>query len=78
MPILSAFAPADTGVTGVWDWPVVAASLSLVLGAIALSRWLGLEIEMSLVWASVRAAVQLLAVGAFLAFILRSTIPPVD
>jgi len=69
--------PIDTGVAGVWDWPVVAASLSLILGAIALSRWLGLKVEMSLVWASIRAAVQLLAVGAFLAFLLRSTIPDV-
>jgi putative ABC transport system permease protein len=70
-----ALAPPETGVAGVWDWPVVAASLSLVVGAIALSRWLGLKVEISLIWASVRAAVQLLAVGALLAFILRSTLP---
>jgi putative ABC transport system permease protein len=66
---------ADPGVAGVWDWPVVAASLSLVAGAIFLSRWLGLGVERSLIWASLRAAVQLLAVGALLAFILRSTLP---
>jgi len=72
LPIL---AQAESGVVGVWDWPVVAASLSLVVGAIALSRWLGLGVEMSLIWASLRAAVQLLAVGALLAFILRSTVP---
>lgn len=58
-----------------WDWPVVAAALSLVVGAIALSRWLGLGVEASLMWASLRAAVQLLAVGGLLAVILRSTVP---
>lgn len=71
----STIAAAETPVAGVWDWPVVAASLSLVVGAIALSRWLGLKVEMSLIWASLRAAVQLMAVGAFLAFILRSALP---
>lgn len=67
-------AATETGVAGVWDWPVVAASLSLVAGAIVLSRWLGLRVEGSLVWASVRAAVQLLAVGGLLALVLRSTL----
>ena len=70
-----ALAASDTGVAGVWDWPVVFASLSLVAGAIVLSRWLGLGVEWPLVWASIRAAIQLLAVGGLLALILRSTVP---
>lgn len=77
MPIPPTIALADTGVGGVWDWPVVAASLSLVLGAIALSRWLGLGVEMSLVWASLRAAIQLLAVGVLLGLILEASFPDV-
>lgn len=72
MPLLAA---AESGVAGVWSWPVVAASLSLVAGAVALSRWLGLRVEGPLVWASARAAVQLLAVGGLLALVLRSTVP---
>jgi putative ABC transport system permease protein len=75
MPLLHALIVAETGVADVWDWPVVAASLSLVLGAIILSRWLGLGVELSLVWASVRAAVQLLAVGVLLGLILEASIP---
>jgi len=55
-------------------WPVVAAALSLVLGAIALSRWMNLRVEGSLIWSSIRAAAQLLAVGLLLAAILRSTL----
>ena len=66
------FAQTDTGVAGVWDWPVVAAALSLVVGAIAISWWLGLRVERSLIWASLRAAVQLLAVGGLLVLILES------
>jgi len=65
---------ADTGVGDVVGWPVIAASLSLVVAALALSRWLGLKIESSLIWASIRAAVQLLAVGLLLAVILRSSL----
>jgi len=64
---------ADQGVSDVIGWPVVAASLSLVFAALALSGWLGLKIENSLIWASIRAAVQLLAVGLLLAVILRSS-----
>ena len=64
---------ADQEVSDVIGWPVVAASLSLVFAALALSRWLGLKIESSLIWASIRAAVQLLAVGLLLAVILRSS-----
>jgi putative ABC transport system permease protein len=71
----TALAATDPGVAGVWDWPVVAASLSLIVGAIVLSRWLGLRVERSLAWASIRAAAQLLAVGGLLAVILESTVP---
>lgn len=50
--------------------PVVVASLSLVLIAIAVSRALGLGVGGRIGWASVRAAVQLMAVGALLAAIV--------
>ncbi|MCJ7725485.1 MAG: ABC transporter permease [Acidimicrobiia bacterium] len=75
MPLHLTSALVDTGVAGVWGWPVAVASLSLVLGAIALSRWLGLGVEMSLIWASARAAVQLLAVGILLGLILEASFP---
>lgn len=54
-------------------WPVVMASLTLVLLAIALARWLGLRIERQLIEASIRAAVQLLVVGFVFALIFRAT-----
>lgn len=53
-------------------WPVVLASLSLILIAMGLAWWLGLKIERSLVTASVRAAVQLLAVGFIFVFIFQA------
>lgn len=53
--------------------PVVLASLSLVLLTMGLAWWLGLRIERQLIVASVRAAVQLLAVGVVFAFIFQST-----
>lgn len=54
-------------------WPVVLASLALVMMAIGLAWWLGLGVERDLVVASVRAAVQLLAVGVVFAFIFNAT-----
>lgn len=54
-------------------WPVVLASLSLVLLAMGLARWLGLRIERDLIEASIRAAVQLLAVGWIFSFIFGSS-----
>jgi putative ABC transport system permease protein len=57
---------------GAAGWPIVAASLSLVILALALSRWLRLGVERDLIEASVRAAVQLVAVGALLVAIFRS------
>lgn len=58
---------------GVTGWPVVLASLSLVLLALALAWWLGLRIERRLIVASVRAAAQLLAVGLVFFLIFKST-----
>ena len=52
---------------------VVLASLYLVLLALGLAWWLGLRIERSLIEASVRAAVQLLAVGFIFLFIFEAT-----
>lgn len=59
-----------TDPVGVWE---AAASLTLVALAIALSRWQRMGIERSIAWAALRAAVQLLAVGAVLAVIFRSS-----
>ena len=53
-------------------WPVVAASLSLVALALVLGWALGLRIGRDVGVAAVRAAVQLLAVGAVLALIFES------
>lgn len=52
---------------------VVLASLSLVLLAMGLAWWLGLRIERRLIEASLRAAVQLFAVGFILLFIFEAT-----
>ncbi|MGZ8755957.1 MAG: ABC transporter permease, partial [Acidimicrobiia bacterium] len=54
-------------------WPVVLASLSLVILALGLAAALGLRIERALIGASLRAAVQLLAVGFMFALIFKST-----
>jgi putative ABC transport system permease protein len=53
-------------------WPVILASVSLVLLAMGLAWWLGLRVQRELVEASVRAAVQLLAVGLVFALIFRA------
>lgn len=49
-----------------------AASLTLVVIVLALSRWRRLEIEGSVLWATVRATVQLLAVGVLFTVIFDS------
>lgn len=54
-------------------WPVVLASLSLVLLALALAWALGLHIQRELIIATLRAAMQLLAVGFLFALIFQST-----
>lgn len=53
-------------------WPVVLASLSLVGLALALSWWWGMRIEKEVAIASVRAAIQLLAVGVLFTFIFEA------
>jgi putative ABC transport system permease protein len=63
-----------TDVVGV---PIVLASLTLVVGAVVLSRALGIRVEGAVVWASARAAVQLIAVGYLLAWIFRSAVPDI-
>lgn len=53
-------------------WVEVAASLTLVLVAVGLSLWKRLGVERSILWASLRAAVQLLAVGVVFRLIFES------
>lgn len=60
---------------GYVGWLGLVASLTLVGIAIAISLWQRLELERSLLWASARAIVQLLAVGAVLAFVLSPAVP---
>lgn len=50
--------------------PGLAASLLLVAVATGLSRWRGLKLEALIVWATLRATVQLLLVGAALILII--------
>ena len=54
-------------------FPVVLASLSLVIIALGLARWLRLGIERELFVAAVRAAIQLSAVGVLFAAIFGSS-----
>jgi putative ABC transport system permease protein len=51
---------------------VIAASLALVGVAVGVSMYLRLGIEKSIIWASIRAAVQLTAVGLLLTLVLGS------
>ena len=62
----------STGGVDVVGWPVVAASLSLVVFALVLGWALGLRISRDLAVTAVRAAAQLLAVGAVLLLIFES------
>ncbi len=61
---------AASGTSGYVGWFGLVASLSLVGVAVAISAWQHLGLERSLLWASARAIVQLLAVGALLAVVL--------
>jgi putative ABC transport system permease protein len=61
--------------TGYVGWVGLAGSLVLVGIAVAISLWQHLDLERSLVWASIRAIVQLLAVGAVLAVVLSPRVP---
>lgn len=60
---------------GYVGWLGLVASLALVGIAVVISLWQRLDLERSLVWASVRAIVQLLSVGAVLAFVLSPRVP---
>jgi len=51
-------------------------SLSLIVLAVAISLWMRLEVERSIVWAAIRAAIQLLAVGAVFRLIFESAQAP--
>jgi putative ABC transport system permease protein len=54
-------------------WIEVVASSALILLAVVISVWKGLETERSILWASLRAAVQLLAVGILFRLIFVSS-----
>lgn len=60
-------------VPGAIGWIEAFSSLALIAVVIGLSRWHRLELERSLVWSSLRAAVQLVAVGALFAVIFEAT-----
>jgi putative ABC transport system permease protein len=66
---------AASGTNGYVGWWGLVASLALVGVAAAISLWQQLGLERSLVWASARAIVQLLAVGALLAVVLSPHVP---
>ena len=54
-------------------WVEVLGSLALVALAVAISRWKRLDVEVSIGWAAIRAAVQLLAVGLAFDLIFASS-----
>ena len=64
---------AQSLITNSTGWPVIVASLMLVLLAVGLAWWLGLGIGRELAVASVRAAAQLLAVGLAFTLIFESS-----
>lgn len=66
---------ATTTSTGYVGWFGLVASLALVGVAVTISVWQHLGLERSLIWASARAIVQLLAVGAILAVVLSPHVP---
>ena len=57
------------------SWGGLALSLVLVAVAVALSLWQRLRLERTIVWASVRAIVQLVAVGSALGLVLDEDAP---
>jgi len=59
-------------VTGPVEIIGVVASVAFVVLAAALARWQRVGVERSVLWASLRAAVQLLAVGVFLAAVFNA------
>ncbi len=70
---LSLFAPSSAIEATVVGPLEAVISLALVVVAVALSRWKRLGLEQSIIWACLRAAVQLLAVGFLLRFMLESS-----
>lgn len=58
------------------DYWAVLASLTLVGVAIGVSVWRGLGLERTIIWASIRAAVQLLAAGFILTLVFDSRFLP--
>ena len=58
--------------TGDMGWVEIVASLSLVVIAVAVSVWKNLRFERSIVWAALRAGIQLLAVGLLFGLIFES------
>ncbi|MDJ0791777.1 MAG: ABC transporter permease [Acidimicrobiia bacterium] len=62
----------DTTVLNANPLVVLAASTVLIVIAIAIARWLHLDIERSIVIAAVRASVQLIAVGVLLTVVIDS------
>ena len=56
-------------------WAGLAAAALLVVIAAALSRWKGLRLEASILWAAGRAAVQLFAVAGVLVVLVRPETP---
>ena len=54
-------------------WIEAFSSLALIAVVIIISRWQRLELERSLTWSSLRAAAQLVAVGALFAVIFEAT-----
>lgn len=56
-------------------WGGLAASLVLVVAAVVVSRWRGLDLERTIVWSCARAFVQLLLVGYALAALIQDDAP---
>ncbi len=69
IPTLCEYQPVPQGDLDVW---AVLASLSLVGVAVGVSAWRGLGLERTIVWASLRAAVQLLIAGLVLSLAFDS------
>jgi putative ABC transport system permease protein len=62
----------DSTLADVNPFLVLGASLALVGASMAISWWLGLGVGSSIGWASVRAAIQLIAVGVLLTLVIDS------
>ena len=57
---------------GDFGWIEALTSLTLVVVAVVISVWKRLEVERSILWSAVRAAIQLLAVGVLFGLIFES------